>query len=304
MNLADTLDQQRIWPVQWVAYSCCKDCNGQGLASTEALIHVYCDILESVGPSFTESLGSRPLEGAHLISGFPVTLAIIHGNLEAAKFCMDMDTEGDTYSSYVESWHTDSVWRSPSTRMYSSVTPAVAAHDLDMLQLLLGRGVFPDQDMVRRWIHGYGSDSRLTVSNERKASACMSLLIRHGVQTNSLDTGRDAEGDTLLIAIMRRVIGGANYQDAKVVLQHGVQVNAVNPRGQTALMIAAMVGEGQCVQLLCEHGADVDLKDKDGMTALRYAEKWGGSEGYEDVKRILQSYSRGGPNDSPAIPNS
>jgi ankyrin repeat protein len=52
----------------------------------------------------------------------------------------------------------------------------------------------------------------------------------------------------------------------------------------------------QCVQLLCDSGAAVGLKDENGRTALRYAEKWGGFEGYEDVRRILLSFSQNGSN--------
>ena len=262
---------------------------------------VYCDILNSVRPSFPDSLGSCSLEGQELITSYPVILAIIHGNLEAVKFGMDMDLEGTTYSSYGETWHTYSEWRSPSTRFSSSVHIAIDALDLDMLQLLLDRGVSPDWGMTRRCIFRLGSDSRVSASDGKNASACISLLIRHGVETNSLDTGGDNGGETLLMAIMGRAADEANYEIAKAVLQHGVQVNAVNHNGQTALMIAAGTknkSRVQCIQLLCEHGAAVDLEDEDGRNALRYAKKWGGSEGHKDVKRILLSFSQSGAKSS------
>jgi ankyrin repeat protein len=99
--------------------------------------------------------------------------------------------------------------------------------------------------------------------------------------------------------ILGRAAGEANYEIAKAVLQHGAQVNAVNYVGQTALMIAAGTdnkSRAQCVQLQCDSGAAVGLKDENGRTALRYAEKWGGFEGYEDVRRILLSFGQNGSN--------
>ena len=258
---------------------------------------VYCDVLESMSPSFPNSLGSRTLEGRDVIWGCAVTLAIIHGNLEAARFCIGMDPKGNTYSSYWETWYTDSKWRCPSRHLCSMIDLAIASLDLDILQLLMESGVFHDRDEMRGWIYRLGSDSRVNSSNGKNASACISLLIRHGLQTNSLDTGGDTGGNTLLMVVMRRVADEANYEIAKALLQHGVQVNAVNHKGQTALMIAAGTknkSRVQCIQLLCDHGAAVDLKDEDGRNALRYAQKWGGSEGFKDVKRILLSFGRSG----------
>lgn len=257
---------------------------------------VYCDILESVRPSFPDSLGSRSLEGQDVISGYPVTLAIIHGNLEAVKFCMDMNLERITYKSYEKSLVTKSKWRNPSRQSSSSILLAIAALDVDMLQLLFDRGVLPDWDEMAWEIHCIGSDSRVIASN---ALACISSLIRHGLPTYLLETGRNARGDTLLMEILGRAAGEANYEIAKAVLQHGAQVNAVNYAGQTALMIAAGTdnkSRAQCVQLLCDSGAAVGLKDENGRTALRYAEKWGGFEGYEDVRRILLSFGQNGSN--------
>jgi ankyrin repeat protein len=166
-----------------------------------------------------------------------------------------------------------------------------------MLQLLLDRGIVPDWGTMRNKIHRLGIGTHASASRGKNAWACISLLVRHGLQTNSLDTGGEFGGDTLLMVVMRRVDDEASYEISKAVLQHGVQVNAVNHKGQTALMIAAGTknkSRVQCIQLLCEYGATVDLEDEDGRNALRYAEKWGGSEGSQDVRRILQAFSQNG----------
>lgn len=59
-----------------------------------------------------------------------------------------------------------------------------------------------------------------------------------------------------------------------------VEVNHVNHLGWTALLEAVILGEGklahqQIVQLLVEHGADVQMADKDGVTPLQHARRRG-----------------------------
>jgi ankyrin repeat protein len=50
----------------------------------------------------------------------------------------------------------------------------------------------------------------------------------------------------------------------------GVDINAVNDAGQTALHIAAQASDA-IVKYLAEHGANLDAKDKQGRTALDVA---------------------------------
>jgi ankyrin repeat protein len=59
-----------------------------------------------------------------------------------------------------------------------------------------------------------------------------------------------------------------------------VAVNHVNNLGWTALLEAVILGKGglahqQIVQLLVDHGADVYLADKDGVTPLEHAQRRG-----------------------------
>lgn len=266
---------------------------------------VYRDILHSADSSFSDSLGSRYLRGDEVVFGRPVILAMTHGKLEAATFCLDMDPRVSKYSTYGESCYASEGRNSPPIYERFSIEIAIAAHDLDMLQLFLDRGVVPDWNRVRNWVYTLSASPRVTRPKRGSGSACLSLLIRHGLQTSSPNTGGTRYGDSLLALVMRRVMDDASYEIAEALLQHGAQVNAVNHDGQTALMIVAGTcnkSRVQCVQLLCDHGAMVDLKDRDGHTALRYAEKWGGAEGSEDVKRSLQFFSQDGPKQAVGFP--
>ena len=67
-----------------------------------------------------------------------------------------------------------------------------------------------------------------------------------------------------------------------------VDVNHVNNLGWTALLEAIVLSNGgekhqRIVQLLVNHGADVNLPDKDGVTPLKHAQ----ARGYKAIERIL-----------------
>jgi ankyrin repeat protein len=66
----------------------------------------------------------------------------------------------------------------------------------------------------------------------------------------------------------------------ELLTRSDVAVNHVNHLGWTALLEAVILGQGglahqQIVQLLVDHGADVHLADKDGVTPLEHAQRRG-----------------------------
>ena len=63
-------------------------------------------------------------------------------------------------------------------------------------------------------------------------------------------------------------------------LEAGVDINAVDGRGQTALYGAALQGYDEVVKFLLAHGAKLDIKDQRGFTALDAAEGKAGGFGF------------------------
>lgn len=68
-----------------------------------------------------------------------------------------------------------------------------------------------------------------------------------------------------------------------------VNVNHINHLGWTALLEAIVLSNGgerhqQIVQLLIEHGADVNIADKEGVTPLAHAQR----RGYKEIAQLLQ----------------
>ena len=69
-----------------------------------------------------------------------------------------------------------------------------------------------------------------------------------------------------------------------------VDIDHVNNLGWTALLEAIVLSNGderhqQVVQLLVDHGADIPIADKDGITPLRHAQE----RGFTQIERILSA---------------
>ncbi|MCG7317755.1 ankyrin repeat domain-containing protein [Brevibacillus laterosporus] len=76
----------------------------------------------------------------------------------------------------------------------------------------------------------------------------------------------------------------------ELLMNSDVDVNHVNNLGWTALLEAIILGNGgnnhqEIVNLLVEHGADVNLADRSGVTPLQHAKK----HGYQEMVDVLTS---------------
>lgn len=75
----------------------------------------------------------------------------------------------------------------------------------------------------------------------------------------------------------------------KLLTETNVDVNHVNKLGWTALLEAVILGDGSkkqqdTIRLLIEHGSDVNLADKDGVTPIQHAKE----RGYQEIEGLLK----------------
>ena len=75
----------------------------------------------------------------------------------------------------------------------------------------------------------------------------------------------------------------------KLCVQQGLDVNAFNASGQTALHIAAARGDNDVVKVLAENGAMLDLEDKQHRTPLDLALGVGGKGRRSEPVPVYQS---------------
>ena len=65
--------------------------------------------------------------------------------------------------------------------------------------------------------------------------------------------------------------GSSHLGVVKYLIDQGCPVNAVDHRGNTALMYAALAGRGDVVEYLVQKGADINKKNSENKTALDLA---------------------------------
>ncbi len=111
----------------------------------------------------------------------------------------------------------------------------------------------------------------------------------------TIDAGADTKltnryGGTALIPASEH----AYVEVVKELLTHSsIEVNHVNNLGWTALLEAIILGDGgpghqQVVQLLVDHGADVRIADKNGVTPLMHARE----RGFTEIEQMLLKESK------------
>ncbi|MGE6256378.1 ankyrin repeat domain-containing protein [Heyndrickxia sporothermodurans] len=94
-------------------------------------------------------------------------------------------------------------------------------------------------------------------------------------------------GGTALIPASER----GHVEVVRELLTHSdIDVNHINNLHWTALLEAVILGNGgekyqEIIQLLVDHGADISITDRDGMTPLQHAK----ARGLKEIERILKS---------------
>jgi uncharacterized protein len=111
-------------------------------------------------------------------------------------------------------------------------------------------------------------------------SRCAELLIGAGADLTSFEIDT---GDTLLMFACRKK---TMESVVPLLLDKGVELDARNKKGETALMCACAQGLASVASVLIERGADVTARTAEGATALSLAEASGiGMEGVCELLR-------------------
>jgi ankyrin repeat protein len=157
---------------------------------------------------------------------------------------------------------------------------------LDLIQVLLAHGANPNAQLkspalARAHTPGEGTlgegATPLMRAGKNGDAAAIRILLDHGAQINTVQkTGTTA---LMLAAGFGRGLGvfakdyateGELLEAVKLLVAHGADVNAVNDSGQTAMHFAAQASDA-IVQFLADHGAKLDVKDKQGRTPVEMA---------------------------------
>jgi len=135
---------------------------------------------------------------------------------------------------------------------------AVQQGQMDMVKLLLASGAK---------FHGGELAKAAFAGSQNESLAMVTALIQAGADVNSPQ--RDYGHTALFWASFK-----GNKDLVKLLLaQPGIQLDAINIDGDTALMAAAEKGHGEIAEMLLKAGANASITDKRGETATSLAQK-------------------------------
>jgi ankyrin repeat protein len=124
----------------------------------------------------------------------------------------------------------------------SPLIQAAMAADAERMQMLIDKGA----DVKK------AGATALAVAVNTNCSACVDLLAQHNL---------DKDAYTMSLGM---VVNFGSLQTVKLMLDHGAEINAVDPSGRTALMYAAVsdLVPVEIVKMLIERGADVNARSQ------------------------------------------
>ncbi|HEX4998324.1 MAG TPA: ankyrin repeat domain-containing protein [Terriglobia bacterium] len=222
----------------------------------------------------------------------PLLMAISNNHMETAKFLIDRGANLDATDWYGRT----PIWSAVEVRNMdidnSTFKNGVDREPvLEVIKILLEKGANPNPRSkeampIRRfmlpttgtleWVDFTGQTPFLYAARAGDVAA-MRLLLEHGADPKIPTFG----GTTALMAaagINWTVLqtydeGAASLLEAvKLCYELGMDVNAVNSMGLTALHGAANRGSDDIIKFLVEKGAKLDVKDNEGRTPLTWAE--------------------------------
>ncbi len=111
----------------------------------------------------------------------------------------------------------------------------------------------------------------LIVASRLKSQALFELLlVRYKADPNRI-VRRGRPKTALMVTLKeRRNLGDARFERAELLLKHGAKINLDMGRGETAITAFAKLEDWRAVLWLLMHGADHELRDKVGATAVSY----------------------------------
>ncbi len=220
----------------------------------------------------------------------PLQMAIENDHVELAKFLLDHSADVNA----ADYWGRTPIWLA--VEMRNLDTDKLGQNGVDrasvltLIEALLSRGAnvnarTTEYPPIRRWILTLNDLSWVDITGQtpffRAALSgdvtVMKLLLAHGADPKIATLA----GTTALMAAAGiNWVGGQTYTESKESLLEavklcvdlGIDVNAANSMGLTAVFGAANRGSNDILEFLVQKRARLDVKDKEGRTPLVWAQ--------------------------------
>jgi uncharacterized protein len=220
----------------------------------------------------------------------PIVVAITNNHIELAMYLLEKGADPNLADNF---WKRTPLFAAVEMRNFDftrdTAPPVPDARDpMDLIKALLAKGANQNARTNTTPVRGFMQVSANWVSFDgqtpflRAALAgditLMRLLLEHGadpkITTNDGSTALMAAAGVNWVVSQTYSRSDDEYLEAaKLCIEKGNDVNAVDSRtGITAMHGAANRGFDAMVKLLAQHGAKLDVKDKQGRTPMTYAE--------------------------------
>jgi ankyrin repeat protein len=219
----------------------------------------------------------------------PLVVAIMNNHIELALFLLEQGADPNAADDFYKRTPLFAAVERRNPDFTRDTAPPVADNrdPMDLIKELLARGANPNAQVNTTPFRGFFQVSANWANFDGQTPfiraalsgdvTLMRLLLERGADP-SIST---YEGSTALMAA-----AGVNWvvaqtysrsdeeylEAAKLCLEKGADVNAVNNQGFIAMHGAANRGFDKMVQLLADHGSKLDVKDKQGRTPMTFAE--------------------------------
>jgi ankyrin repeat protein len=217
----------------------------------------------------------------------PLLIALLNGQVGIASELLDRGANPNAADDY----HRAALFAAIDLRNFNhekyTDLPTDGRDPLDLIKVLLKKGADPNAKTNTVPVHGLMQFDASWVNFDGQTPFVRAALSGDiAVMRLLLDAGADAkiatvQGTTALMAAagINWIPGQtfshseADYVEAvKLCLAQGVDVNAANSLGFTAMHGAANRGWTSIIQVLADHGAKLDVKDQVGRTPMTFAE--------------------------------
>ena len=170
---------------------------------------------------------------------------------------------------------------------YEDFFKAVQFDDVKTVQTLLQRGFDPNTvnpaghsglmlavrepslkvaEVLAAW-----PQTKVESRNDKDESPLMLAALKGHLALVKKLVERDADVNKTGWTALHYAASGGHVQVIDFLLEHSAYIDAESPNGTTPLMMAAMYGSPESVKLLIQAGADLNVKNTVGMTALDFA---------------------------------
>lgn len=130
--------------------------------------------------------------------------------------------------------------------------------------------------------------TKVEVRNDKDESPLMLAALKGHLALVKKLVERDADVNKTGWTALHYAASGGHTQVIDFLLENSAYIDAESPNGTTPLMMAAMYGSPESVKLLIQAGADLNVKNMVGMTALDFAVRADRQNSKELIETALQ----------------